>query len=338
MKIAILGAGSIGCYLGGALIAAAADVTLIGRARMAEAILQHGLHLSDLRDRSTHIEGNRVQYAQTSAALAEADLILVTVKSADTAQAGKDIAAYAKPSTVVISFQNGIGNADVLRAALPAMLATTVLGGMVPFNVVQMSNGRFHRGTEGELMLEASPAIAPYKAIFASAGIPLQEQTDFIGVQWGKLLLNLNNPINALSNVPLKTELSRRAYRQCLAALIDEALTVLNTAQIAPAKIAKVGPHLLPTLLRLPDFLFTRIAKAMLRIDPEARSSMWEDLQAGRRTEVDYINGAVIQLAQKVGMDAPKNRCIVGLIRKAELQKNASWSGADLLTELEAAR
>jgi 2-dehydropantoate 2-reductase len=338
MKIAILGAGSIGCYLGGALIAAGADVILIGRARMAEAIAQHGLHLSDLHERSAHVAGNRVHYAQTPAALAEADLILVTVKSADTAQAGKDVAAYAKPSALVISFQNGIGNAEVLRAALPASIAVTVLGGMVPFNVVQMPNGRFHRGTEGELMLEASAAIAPCKAIFAAAGIPLVEQADFIGVQWGKLLLNLNNPINALSGLPLKTELSQRAYRRCLAALIDEALDALHAAQIEPAKIAKVGPHLLPTLLRLPDFLFTRIAKAMLRIDPEARSSMWEDLQAGRRTEVDYINGAVLELARKHGGDAPQNRRVVELIRMAEQQKGGTWSGTRLLAELDAVR
>jgi 2-dehydropantoate 2-reductase len=334
MKIAILGAGSIGCYLGGSLIAAGADAVLIGRARMAEAIAQHGLHLSDLRERSARVEGSRVQYAQTPAALADADLILVTVKSADTAQAGKDIATYAKASALVISFQNGIGNADVLRTALPA--TAQVLGGMVPFNVVQMPNGRFHRGTEGELMLEASAAIAPYRAVFTSAGIPLVEQTDFIGVQWGKLLLNLNNPINALSNLPLKTELSQRAYRRCLAALIDEALTVLQVARIEPAKIAKVGPRMLPRLLRLPDFLFTRIAKAMLRIDPKARSSMWEDLQAGRRTEVDYINGAISELARKHGREAPKNRRIVELIRMAEQQKNVSWAGTALLAELEA--
>jgi 2-dehydropantoate 2-reductase len=335
MKIAILGAGSIGCYLGGALIAAGADVILIGRARMAQAIAQHGLHLSDLRGRSVHVEGSRVHYAQTPAALANADLILVTVKSADTAQAGKDIAAYAKPSALVISFQNGIGNADVLRLASPS---SKVLGGMVPFNVVQMPQGRFHRGTEGELMLEASPTVAPYKAMFAKAGIPLVEQADFVGVQWGKLLLNLNNPINALSNVPLKTQLSQHAYRRCLAALIDEALAALDAAKIEPAKIAKVGPRMLPTLLRLPDFLFTRIAKTMLRIDPEARSSMWEDLQAGRRTEVDYINGAVSELARHHRCNAPKNRRIVELIRMAEQQKTVSLTGDQLLVQLQKAR
>jgi 2-dehydropantoate 2-reductase len=334
MKIAILGAGSIGAYLGGALIAAGGDVVLIGRARMAEAIAQHGLQLSDLQGRSIALNSNQINYAQDPAVLASADLILVTVKSADTTEAGNTIATHATPGALVMSFQNGIGNADTLREFLPGW---TVLGGMVPFNVVQMPNGRFHRGTEGELMVEASPAIAPWKALFNKAGLPLVEQTDFVGVQWGKLLLNLNNSINALCGLPLKTELSQRAYRRCLADLIEEATTILVAANIQPAKVAKIGPNWLPTLLRLPDFLFTRIASTMLRIDPEARSSMWEDLQAGRRTEVDYINGAVLKLATAIGRDAPYNRRIVELIRRAE-EGGSAWSGDALLAQLQASR
>jgi 2-dehydropantoate 2-reductase len=334
MKIAILGAGSIGAYLGGALIAAGADAVLIGRARMAENISRHGLQLSDLQGRSIALNSSQVNYAQDPAALAGADLILVTVKSADTAEAGQTIAKHAKSGALVMSFQNGIGNADTLHEILPGW---TVLGGMVPFNVVQMPNGRFHRGTEGELMIEASPAIEPWKALFNAAGLPLAEQADFIGVQWGKLLLNLNNSINALCGLPLKTELSQRAYRRCLADLIEEATTILLAANIKPAKVAKIGPDWLPVLLRLPDFLFTRIAATMLRIDPEARSSMWEDLQAGRRTEVDYINGAVLKLATEIGRDAPYNRRIVELIRRAE-EGGAAWTGDALLAQLQASR
>jgi 2-dehydropantoate 2-reductase len=213
-----------------------------------------------------------------------------------------------------------------------------VLAGMVPFNVVQMPNGRFHRGTEGELMLEAAPAIGAWKALFESAGLPLFERADMVGVQWGKLLLNLNNPINALSGMPLKAELSQRAYRRCLAALIAEAMEILTAAHIQPAKVAKIGPRLLPALLRLPDFLFIRIAATMLRIDPEARSSMWEDLQVGRRTEVDYLNGAVVKLAEALGRDARSNRRIVELIRRAEQGTVAEYSGDALLTELQSDR
>lgn len=331
MKIAIFGAGSIGAYVGGSLLAAGVDAVLIGRARMRERIERQGLILTDLQGRRSALGSAQVAYAEDPAAMADADLILVTVKSADTAAAGQSIREHAKSSALVISLQNGIGNADTLRRHLPGW---RILAGMVPFNVVQLPDGRLHRGTEGEIVVETSPALAAWRAVFQAAHLPLVEHADFVAVQWGKLLLNLNNPVNALSGVPLKTELSQRAYRRCLALLIAEALVVLRAAGIAPAKVARIGPGMLPHLMRLPDFLFSRIAAAMLRIDPEARSSMWEDLQAGRRTEVDYLNGAVVRLAQSLGRDAPANQRIVALVRSAEAGTQAAMSGAALLQAL----
>ena len=324
MKIAVFGAGSIGAYVGGALLASGADVVLIGRARMRGSVARYGLTLTNLNGHRSQLTPDQVPYVEDPAALATADLILVTVKSADTATAAQTLRAHARPSATVLSLQNGIGNADTLRESLPGW---TVLAGMVPFNVVQLPEGRLHRGTEGEIAVEASPALAPWHAAFQAAQMPLLEHTDFAAVQWGKMLLNLNNPVNALSGLPLKTELSQRAYRRCLALLIDEARAVLRAAGIRPAKVARVGPNLLPTLLRLPDMLFTRVAAAMLRIDPQARSSMWEDLQAGRRTEVDYLNGAVVTLAQSLGLQAPANKRMVALMRAAEAGTQPALSG-----------
>jgi 2-dehydropantoate 2-reductase len=80
----------------------------------------------------------------------------------------------------------------------------------------------------------------------------------------------------------------------------------------------------------LPDALFTRVAATMLRIDPQARSSMWEDLQAGRRTEVDYLNGAVVKLAQSLGLNAPANARMVTLMRAAEAGTQPALSGTVL--------
>jgi 2-dehydropantoate 2-reductase len=331
MKIAVFGAGSIGAYVGGVLLASGADVTLIGRARMRERIARHGLTLTDLNGHTSQLRPDQVPYTEDPAALSEAELILVTVKSADTAAAAKLIQTHARPSALVLSLQNGIGNADTLREFLPG---AKVLAGMVPFNVVQLPEGRLHRGTEGEIAVQASPLWSVWHAAFQAGHVPLIEHADFAAVQWGKLLLNLNNPVNALSGLPLKTELSQRDYRRCFALLIDEALVVLRAAGIRPAKVARVGPRLLPPLLRLPDLLFTRVAAAMLRIDPQARSSMWEDLQAGRRTEVDYLNGAVLKLAQSVGQDAPVNRRMVALVRAAEAGTLPAMGSAELLKAL----
>jgi 2-dehydropantoate 2-reductase len=334
-SIAIFGAGSIGVFVGGALIAGGADVVLIGRARVGERIARHGLAVSDMDGRRFHLPAERVHYSEDPAALAGAGLVLVTVKSADTETAAQALAAHAAADAIVVSLQNGIGNADVLRRALPGR---QVLAGMVPFNVVQTGDGRFHRGTEGSLMVEASPALAPWLPAFEAAGLPLLQRADFAAVQWGKLLLNLNNAINALSGLPLKAQLSQRDYRRCLALLMDEALRALRAAGIEPAQVAKVAPARLPKLLRLPDWLYKRMASASLRMDPEARSSMWEDLQAGRRTEIDYLNGAVVALAESVGLDAPANSRIVDLVHAAEKDKAQAMAmamaGTDLLEAL----
>lgn len=331
MKIAIFGAGSIGAYVGGALLAAGADVVLIGRARMHARIARDGLLLTDLAGRRITLAGDAIAYAGQAEAMADADLVLVTVKSADTPVAAAAIARFAKPGALVLSLQNGIGNADVLRAHV---IDQTVLAGMVPFNVVQMPQGRIHRATEGELMVQASGLLAPWHGIFASAHLPLQERADFVAVQWGKLLINLNNAVNALSGLPLKAQLSQRAYRCCLAMMMNEALVILHAAGVQPAKVAKVGPAMLAKILWLPDFLFQRVAAAMLRIDPEARSSMWEDLQAGRKTEIDYLNGAIVHLATSIGRDAPVNRAMVGLVRAAEAGQVSAIDGAQLYRRL----
>ncbi|SDX73083.1 ketopantoate reductase [Collimonas sp. OK242] len=331
MKIAVFGAGSIGVYVGASLLAAGGDVVLIGRARMHGQIASQGLLLSDLEGRRQRLEGKHVPYQESAAALAEADLILVTVKSADSAAAASAIAEYAKPSALIVSLQNGVGNADTLRSLMPGW---QVLAAMVPFNVVQTAGSRFHRASGGELMIEACAALEPWLALFRRAHLPLQQCEDFTAIQWGKLLLNLNNAVNALSGLALKSQLSQRAYRRCLALLIAEALDVLRAAGIRPARIARVGPQLLPSILRLPDALFKRVAATMLKIDPEARSSMWQDLQAGRLTEVDYLNGAIVRLAESLARDAPANRRMTALIHAAERGKLQPWSGTALYRAL----
>jgi 2-dehydropantoate 2-reductase len=331
MKIAVFGAGSIGAYVGGSLLAAGGDVMLIGRARMRSRTSLEGLKLTDLYGRRVELPSVSIRYAEHPRAMSDAGLILVTVKSADTPVAAAAILEHAPADAVVLSLQNGIGNADVLRAALPGRC---VLAGMVPFNVAPTPDGRLHRATSGEIMVEKTPALEPWHKLFVRANLPLHQRDNFGAVQWGKLLINLNNSVNALSGLPIKAQLSQRDYRRCFAAMISETLVILRSAGVRPAKVAKVGPAMMALVLRLPDPLFRRVAAAMLRIDPEARSSMWDDLQAGRRTEVDYINGAVLLLAASMGLDAPLNRRMVALIREAEAGRSPARDGAGLYREL----
>lgn len=332
-SICVFGAGSIGCYVGGRLQAGGARVGFVGRGRIAQELAQHGLALTDYRGAALRVAPGEVRFATSPEAAADANLVLVTVKSAATDEAGRMLAPVLKPGAVVISFQNGIGNDDILRAHLSRQ---TVLTGMVPFNVLSRGNGAFHQGTEGTLEVQRHDALSPFLPLFEKAGLPLLLHEAMLPVQWAKLLLNLNNAINALSNVPLKQELSQRAYRRCVALAQAEALALLDAAGIVPAKLTPVPPHWMPKVLAVPDPVFKLLANRMLAIDPLARSSMWEDLQAGRRTEVDWLQGEVVRLAQRLGRMAPVSARIVELVRAAEQGGRREWSGEELLAQLRA--
>ncbi|GAA0709200.1 2-dehydropantoate 2-reductase [Dyella marensis] len=331
--IVVYGTGSVGGYLGGRLHGHAA-VRFIVRERMRATLRERGMTLTDLHGFHRTIDGASLDLC-TAPADAAAPLVLATVKSGDTAQVGQELAAVLPPDALVISFQNGLHNADTLRAALPGR---TVLAGMVPFNVLQREPGVFHQGSSGELMVEEHPALQPYLPVFADAGLPVEPRRDMAAVQRAKLLFNLNNAINALSGLPLRDELAQRGWRRCLALAQAEALGIFARLHLPVAKLTPLPPRWLPALLKLPDALFARLASRMLAIDPLARSSTWEDLQAGRRTEVDALHGAVVELAERAGREAPVNRRIVELVREAEA-KPVAWTAERLLGELrEAAR
>ncbi|MCC6763130.1 MAG: 2-dehydropantoate 2-reductase [Deltaproteobacteria bacterium] len=333
-RIAIYGAGSIGCYVGGRLAATGSDVVFIGRERIAAEVRAHGLHLTDWEGAALDVAPDRIRFETTAPAASGADLALVTVKSAATDDAGRELAAVLSPSALVVSLQNGVGNAERLRAALPSR---TVLPGMVQFNVVHQGAGRFHHGSEGRLEVARDARLDPYLAPFAAAGLPLVLHDRMVPVLWAKLLLNLNNPVNALSDLPLKAQLSDRALRRCTALAQAEALALLAAAGIAPARLTPLPASWLPRVLRLPNAIFTRLAGRMLAVDPQARSSMWEDLQAGRTTEVDWLNGEIVRLAASLGRTAPVNARLVALVRAAEGGERRTWSGPALLAELERA-
>jgi 2-dehydropantoate 2-reductase len=333
--VCIYGAGSIGCYVGGRLMASGARVQLIARRSVGEQLQTHGLHVSDYRGARFSVDPENVAVDTEPEAARNASLVLVTVKSAATEQAARELARVLPASAIVLSLQNGLHNARVLARALPGR---RVLAGMVLFNVVQRGAGFFHQGSEGGLEAEYVFGMEPFAALFERAGVPLVLRRDLERVQWAKLLLNLNNPINALSDLPLRDELGQRAFRQCLALAQAEALEVLTHANKQLARLTPLPPTWIPRLLGVPDMLFEWLGRKTLAIDPLARSSMWEDLQRGRVTEVDYINGEVVELARTLGRNAPVNARLVTLIRAAENGGRRRWSAPELLAELRRAQ
>jgi 2-dehydropantoate 2-reductase len=327
-RIVVYGAGSIGCYVGGRLAGAGTDVVFVGRQRIADEVREHGLRVSDLDGADVRV--GAVDYRTDPDAVADASLVLVTVKSSATPDVAATLAPLLRDDAVVVSLQNGLSNAAVLREKIDR----PVLTGMVPFNVAAQGEGWFHQGSEGGIEVEDSALLAPYLPQFDAAGLPLTRRSDMDAVLWAKLLLNLNNPINALSGLPLKTELSQRAYRRCVAAAQREALAVGQRAGRTAARLTPLPPEWIPRLLTVPDIVFRNVASSMLAIDPLARSSMWEDLEAGRVTEVDWINGEVVRLGREYGVVTPVNDLLVELIRDAERGGRRTWSGPELLDVL----
>jgi 2-dehydropantoate 2-reductase len=321
--IVVAGAGSIGCFVGGMCAAAGRRVALLARPRVIGEIERHGLRLTSFEGFDCTIASNRLMLSEDWSIFNDAGTVLVTVKSPDTAAIADAIAQHAPADAVIVSLQNGVGNASILRERLPGR---RVLAGMVPFNVMARGEGRFHRGTSGDIVIEQDDAGTA--ARLSVPGLSMRSTANIAGVQWGKLLVNLNNALNALADLPLRQQLAQRSWRMLFADQMAEGLAAIRAEGIKPVSPTPLPVSLTPCLLRLPDALFATLLGGTMKIDPEARSSMWEDLQRGRRTEIDYLQGVIITAAERHGLQVPLSRRIVALIRSAE----AAGNGAPKLT------
>ncbi|HEX8127112.1 MAG TPA: 2-dehydropantoate 2-reductase [Allosphingosinicella sp.] len=323
MKVAIFGAGAVGCFVGGAWAAAGVEVALVGRERIGREIAENGLTLTDHSGWRARLAPDRVDYSTKPSALAGADVIALCVKSTGTAAAAKEIARNATRGAIVVSFQNGVSNVDALRSVLKSRFEA--VAGMVPYNVAHLGNGRFHKGVAGDLIAEDVPALRALAERVGDGPARLRLSSDMTAIAWGKLLINLNNAVNALSGRTLLEQLRQRDYRRVVAASILEALGLLEAAGIEPAKIGPVPPRLLPHAIASPNLIFNNLFLKIQKIDSKARSSMADDLRAGRPTEIAYLNGEVVALARKLGRQAPVNSAIVSLIRQAEMGVELLW-------------
>ncbi|HYG30085.1 MAG TPA: 2-dehydropantoate 2-reductase [Allosphingosinicella sp.] len=326
-RIAFFGAGSVGCFVGGAWQAAGLPVSFIGRERTKKDVDTHGMTLTDGDGTRLHLPPGSVSFHTRPKALADAGVIALAVKSYDTEAAAKEIARHGRAGATVISFQNGVSNVAHLKELLPGF---DVVQGMVPYNVAYLGSGRWHKGVAGELVAEARPVTEAIAARIGRRVGQLRVIADVEGLAWGKLLINLNNAVNALSGKTLLEQLSERGYRRVVAASMVETLAILKEAGIKPAKLGPIPPDLLPYAIGAPDLLFRNTILKAQRIDPHARSSMADDLAGGRRTEIDYLNGEVVKLGRTVRMRAPVNETIVSLVKQAEAGVERRWSAKEL--------
>lgn len=311
--ICIAGAGAIGNYLGVQLHKAGYVISFLASERVASAVQQHGLRLEYPDNQQDVFQPGALPFTTDPRCCEQADLVIVTAKSLVTESIARQIKPFLRPETMVLTLQNGITNADQLRMILNQ---NRVDGGMVTFNAIEKSPAVYRLTTSGDIHLQqARPSLLP---VFKRAGLSAREHTDLASMLWSKLLLNLVNPLNALSGRSLKDNLADHKFRLHWAACMREGISVLDAAGIKPAKVTPLPPRLLPFMVSLPNWIYLRLANNMTDMDPTAKSSMAQDLDKRKATEIDYLSGEIIRLGEQYAIPTPVNKNVYMAIKQQE--------------------
>jgi len=326
-KIGIMGAGATGLYVGGMLTEGGARVVFVTRGRTLEAV-SRGLSLSRYDGFKAALKPERYEVGGVDS-IADCDIVLFCTKSGDTEAAAVELSKALKPDATIISLQNGVGNVEMLKNLLSPH---EVVAGTVPFNVVRLSPNAVHCSMEGPVLIGPSQASTKLARLAATSRLKLLVHDNLEAMQWGKLLLNLNNGLNVISGLPLRRQFDDPGYRKVLAMAMDELLAALDAADIHAIGATRTNPRLIPKVLRLPTWLFRIVARQQLKMDDTARSSSWDDLKAGREPETRFLNGAVCTLAEAHGRTAPVNELICRLVGDAfAAEASPEMPGAALL-------
>lgn len=326
-RIGVMGAGAIGLYVGGMLAEGGARVVFAARGRTLEAV-SRGLAVTRYDGFKAELKPGSYEVGGVER-LAGCDVVLFCTKSGDTETAALDLLEVLKPGATIISLQNGVGNVEMLKRLLSPH---EVAAGIVPFNVLRLSPNAVHCSMEGAVLIGRTKVSERLAELARAARLKLEIRDDLDALQWGKLLLNLNNGLTVISGLPLRRQFEDPGYRTVLAMAMEELLAALNAAGIRPIGATRTSPRIIPRVLRLPTWLFRIVARQQLRMDETARSSSWDDLRAGREPETRFLNGAVCSLAEAHGRTAPVNQLICHLVNQAFAAKaSPEMPGSELL-------
>ena len=338
VRITVIGAGVVGCYLGGRL-ARHADVTLVGRPHVLDPIRAVGLTVESGEGEGDriHVPAEQLTLAETPESVRHADVVLVCTKARSTATATAAFVPHLRPEAVVVGLQNGLHSTDTIRDGVDV---APVLAGIVPFNVARTGPATYRRTSAGEIVMDAHPRAAALVDVLRAADVPVRTTRDMQAVLHGKVLMNLNNAVQALSGLPLRSQLLDRDLRRCVALCQAEAYRVCWAVGVVPKVPVTAPARLLPTIMRLPTPVFRTLAARVLRVDADGTSSMYDDLVRGRPTEIDVLQGEIAEMASRLGLPAPACERGVELIREAEAAGEARrrWTGRALYAELTRAR
>jgi 2-dehydropantoate 2-reductase len=303
MKIAVLGAGSLGCAMGGVLAEGGNEVTLINRNRaLVDAINAQGLLLKSAHaTRRVHPRA-----AVDCAGLQPVDLLMVLVKSFDTEAAMAGAMPLVGEHTVVLSLQNGLGHEDILAAAVGrarVMAGKTYVGGQLtaPGEVIAGTVGK--QTIIGELDAAGSERATRIADVFTHAGLHTTVSPHIMSTIWDKLLVNVaTGALSGITRLPYGGLYSVPELEQCAVAAVGEAMQVANA-------------HNVPISFTDPKEPWV---KAGAGLPAEFKASMLQSLEKGSITEIDYINGAVVRWGERAGVPTPVNRALVAAIKGIE--------------------
>jgi len=293
MKIAVMGAGAVGCYYGAMLARAGHTVTLIARPLHVEAIHHHGLLLEA---RGT-TEAVQLSATTEASGVAGAELVLFCVKADDTAAAGEAMAPHLSADAAILSLQNGVDNAERLEEVLKRPVIPTAV-----YVAVEMpAPGHVRHHGRGELVIGSGPASPQIATTLVQAGIGTEISDNVIGDLWGKLIVNCC--YNALSAIPQLPYGRMRAVAGVEAVMTD---IVAECVAVAKGCGVSTDERILDKVLGL--------ASAM----PNQFSSTAQDLAKGKRTEIEHLNGYVVRMGEKLGIATPANRLLMVVIKLIE--------------------
>jgi len=302
-EIAVVGAGAVGCFFGGRLAQAGYSVTLIGRPSHVDAINRDGLWV-DSQDFCGAIP---VRASVSVSDAARADLILLAVKSTDTVAAAQTLSPVLRPDTLILSLQNGVDNCARLRpyiaqAAFPAVVYVAV-GMQGPGRVKHFGRGELVIGDpESSASSPAEDSLRAIAGVFESAGMPCAVSPEIKHALWKKFLVNCTyNGISALGQIPYGEMVRLPQIQSLIEALTEEFIQV---AQAEGVDLSREEAALANQ----------SIAQTM----PGQRSSTAQDLARGKPTEIDYLNGVIVEIAHRHGISVPTHRAIHGLVKMLE--------------------
>ena len=294
LQVAVLGAGAVGCFYGGMLARAGHRVTLIGRPQHVQVFEAQGLRMQTL----AFDETVKLHASTEASAVTGADLVLFAVKSPDTETAGAQMREHLKPGALVLCLQNGVDNAERLRAVLPGVQVAAA----VVYVATEMAGpGHLRHHGRGELVIEPSTASERVAQALAAAGVPTEISDNVRGALWAKLILNC--AYNALSAV------GRIAYGE----LVQQP-GVQDTMRDVVAECRAVAAADGVTLPGDVDAAVRRIAETM----PSQYSSTAQDLMRGKPSEIDHLNGHVVRRGEALGVPTPANRVLWAVVKLVE--------------------